>query len=236
MDKMIAFQGSFAADYATFQTKARSIRAFVFDWDGVFNAGTKDATGDNAFSEPDSMGLNMLRFAWWQMMGEALPPVAIISGANAGAARRFATREHLNALYLGYKDKTVAIAEFAQKHQLSLDQIAFSFDDILDFSAAAQVGLRILIQRKSSPLTTAFAQEHGLCDYVTHATGGQHAVRELSELLMGSVGLFEETVAHRMAWKPHENTASAYQQYLTMRNEIPLDMKVQGQSGHKLGF
>ena len=32
------------------------IRALVFDWDGVFNDGWKDAQGGSPFSEVDSMG------------------------------------------------------------------------------------------------------------------------------------------------------------------------------------
>ena len=38
------------------------IKAFVFDWDGVFNNGAKDSEGASPFNEVDAMGTNLLRF------------------------------------------------------------------------------------------------------------------------------------------------------------------------------
>ena len=45
--------------------KLQNIKAFVFDWDGVFNKGEKNATISSSFNEVDSMGTNLLRFSYF---------------------------------------------------------------------------------------------------------------------------------------------------------------------------
>jgi 3-deoxy-D-manno-octulosonate 8-phosphate phosphatase (KDO 8-P phosphatase) len=55
------------------------IKAFVFDWDGVFNNAVKNENKSSNFNEADSMGTNMLRFSHYLLSNE-LPKTAIISG------------------------------------------------------------------------------------------------------------------------------------------------------------
>ena len=45
--------------------KFSQIKAFVFDWDGVFNTGEKNGGGSSSFNEIDSMGTNLLRFSYY---------------------------------------------------------------------------------------------------------------------------------------------------------------------------
>ena len=45
--------------------KLTHIKAFVFDWDGVFNNGVKNENKSSNFNEIDSMGTNMLRFSYF---------------------------------------------------------------------------------------------------------------------------------------------------------------------------
>ncbi|MCA6414654.1 MAG: phosphatase, partial [Cytophagales bacterium] len=50
--------GRFCIPAVDIQRKLENIKAFVFDWDGVFNDGSKrDQTG-SGFTEPDAMGTN----------------------------------------------------------------------------------------------------------------------------------------------------------------------------------
>ncbi|MEZ4806970.1 MAG: hypothetical protein R2815_05780 [Flavobacteriales bacterium] len=58
-----------------------AIKAVLFDWDGVFNNGFKDAEGGSPFSEVGSMGVNLLRFALWLRNGH-LPKAAVIAGQH----------------------------------------------------------------------------------------------------------------------------------------------------------
>jgi len=64
--------GTFCRPFAEFQERLSKIKAYLFDWDGVFNDGVKTASGGSPFSEVDAMGTNMLRFGHWLKTG-ALP-------------------------------------------------------------------------------------------------------------------------------------------------------------------
>lgn len=58
------FKGEFVINSTALRQKFRTIKAFVFDWDGVFNNGQKNIDGHSTFSEVDSMGVNLIRFRW----------------------------------------------------------------------------------------------------------------------------------------------------------------------------
>ena len=205
--------GQFLTSAQEMTVKLQSINAFVFDWDGVFNDGVKAHEKGSPFSEPDSMGLNMLRFSYWLKNGK-LPFVSIITGENNLFALDFAKREHLHAVYLKAKNKQDVINQFATKHELTSQQIAFVFDDILDLNAAKICQLAICVRRGASPLFQDFIREENLCDYISAYQGGQHAIREITELLIGLNGNYKETVSKRMQY------GDAYLQYLQERNAV----------------
>ncbi len=205
--------GQFWVRVAEFQEKLAQVRAYVFDWDGVFNDGTKRDSGGSPFTEPDAMGTNMLRFSHWLDRGETLPLCGIITGANNPASLQFARREHLDFVYRRCKDKREVLLHLEQAFGVKPAEVAFAFDDILDLGMAAQCGLRLLVRRPASPLMTAYVREKGLADYVTGQTGGQHALREACELLIGLRGNFGVTLDARVAF------GEAYLGYLHVRDQ-----------------
>src|SRR5690606_30081404 len=79
-------------------------RGIMPDWDGVFNEGWKDSECGSPFSEVDSMGLNLLRFALWSR-DRKMAPVAVITGQHNPHAERFAQREKLDGIYMGFTHK-----------------------------------------------------------------------------------------------------------------------------------
>jgi 3-deoxy-D-manno-octulosonate 8-phosphate phosphatase (KDO 8-P phosphatase) len=208
------FNGQFIAAPELLREKLTNIKAFVFDWDGVFNDGMKDENGSSPFSEVDSMGTNLLRLNYYLRTGE-LPVTAVITGEKNKAAFTLASREHFDAVYYGIRHKATALAHVCLTHQITPEEVAFVFDDVLDFSVAAACGLRIMVKRSCTPLLSAFAIQQGLADYLTAADGSGHAVREFSELMIGISGHYEETITHRMHY------TEKYQQYLQKRNTTP---------------
>ena len=58
--------GTFVTPIGTLVERTRAIRGFVSDWDGVFNQGAKGEGAESTYSEPDSMGTNLLRYALWR--------------------------------------------------------------------------------------------------------------------------------------------------------------------------
>lgn len=198
------------------QRQLGNIRALVFDWDGVFNAGWKDLDGGSPFSEVDSMGVNLMRFALWQREQKMLP-CAIITGQQNPYALRFAQREKFNGSYMGFSNKTEAFDAFLAAHALEARQVAFFFDDVLDLPVARQCGLRVLIKRRSSPLLENFIVSKNDADLLTHFSGGEHGLREACELLVGLCGRPEETLEHRIRY------SELYQAYLKDRSDVQLE-------------
>ena len=191
--------GTFVTPIDTLRERARESRGFVSDWDGVFNQGAKGEGAESTYSEPDSMGTNLLRYALWRAHGQ-LPIAALITGAENPSARAFALREHFHALYYGARNKTAAIEALCRTHRVSSDRLVCLFDDVNDLGMAFACGIRVFVQRSASPLLREYVVRQGLCDYVTAHAAERHAVREVCELLLGLLGCFDAVVASRVGW------------------------------------
>jgi 3-deoxy-D-manno-octulosonate 8-phosphate phosphatase (KDO 8-P phosphatase) len=196
-----ALGGQFLTPAAEIARRVAGIRAIVLDWDGVFSKGAKGEGVTSTFSEADSMGLNLLRFALWRARGE-LPIAALITGEDNPSARRFAAREHFDAVYSGAKDKRVAMEHLCATFGVESRALVYVFDDVNDLGMAARCGLRAVVRRDASPLFQDYLARHGLCDYMTGAEGGGYAVREISELLLGLLDTFDDVVRARSEWAP----------------------------------
>jgi 3-deoxy-D-manno-octulosonate 8-phosphate phosphatase (KDO 8-P phosphatase) len=205
--------GIFVTPYPVFKEKLNTIRAFIFDWDGVFNDGYKDHQASSNFSEVDAMGTNLLRFSRW-LDKKIMPLTAIMSGERNQLSFQFTTREHFHQAYFKVNNKQLAFDHFIKVHDLKPEEVVFVFDDVLDLSIAHVAGLRILINRTANPLFKNYVLENKLADYVTASHSGQFAVRETCELLMGTTGNFTEVLQNRYRF------SEDYKRYLEERQRI----------------
>lgn len=203
----------FKVSIAEIDAKLGHIKAFVFDWDGVFNNGVKNENKSSNFNEVDSMGTNMLRFSYYLRHGK-LPHTAIISGEKNEMAFYFSEREHFDACYYKVADKTIALKHFCEANGLQASEVCYMFDDVLDISLAELCGLRILVGRKANPLFTSYLVQHKYVDYITSEPSGGFAVREASEVLMGLNGNFNQCMQER------KDFSLVYQDYLAQRQAI----------------
>jgi 3-deoxy-D-manno-octulosonate 8-phosphate phosphatase (KDO 8-P phosphatase) len=210
----VAHGGEFITNFSEIKSKLHRIKAWIFDWDGVFNNGIKDEQTGSVFSEPDAAGSNYLRFGHWLKNDHQLPFSIIMTGANNPAAFRFATREHFDTVYLKVLNKTDALQHLENEFGIKPTEIAFVFDDVLDLGVAANVALRFLVKRKASPLFTNFVKDRNLCDYITANTGAEQGVREICELVLGMNDMFETVLEHRLSF------SDTYKTFLKQRNEI----------------
>lgn len=213
------FKGSFITTPEEMVKRLSTIKAFVFDWDGVFNAGWKDAEGSSAFNEVDAMGTNLLRFNHYLRNGQP-PFAAVITGEQNKAALRFATREHFNGVYCNVKYKRQALDHLCQAYSIKPEEVCFMFDDVLDFSVSEVAGLRIMVGRQCNPLMIEWAVSNGHVDYITAATGAEYAVREMVELITGISGKYEATIRERAQF------TDTYKTYLKARNEAETKLYV----------
>lgn len=203
--------GRFVTPVTQIARRLRQCRAIVFDWDGVFNSGAKGSGVVSGFSEPDSMGTNMLRFGLWCQSGK-LPYAAIVSGERNAAAIEFAGREHFSAVQTGVSDKRVAIDALCDRYDLEVHQLACVFDDVNDLSMAAACGLRFMVRRTSSPMLADYVARNSLSDYLTG--DGDYPVREVCELALGVMGNYDDVIASRVAYDER------YQAYWQARQSV----------------
>jgi|ERR1700741_5252923 len=203
--------GEFVVPARTLAHKADKIKAYVFDWDGVFNNAQKEAGGSSNFNEADSMGTNLLRFSHY-LKHEELPLTVILSGEKNKASFYLSTRERFNLNYYKTPHKIDAVDHLCKQHKLKYDEIAFVFDDVLDLSVAAVCGVRILVNRKANPLFKQFARKNDMADYITAAESGNFPVREACELIMGLNGRYNTAVSERTAY------SKKYLAYIEKRN------------------
>ena len=205
--------GEFISPSSLFEKKWNKIKAIVFDWDGVFNTGLKGHETTSHFTEADSMGVNMLRFSCWLKNGNNQLKTAIITGQKNVSALHFAKREHFDAIYMGKANKTIAFNDLLNSMDLKAEEVMFVFDDVLDLPLAEKAGLRIMINRYSSPLFYHHVKTQGLADYISFNEGGENAVREVCELLIGANGNYTEVMEKRSAFE------GDYEHYLLQRNK-----------------
>lgn len=208
-----SYGGIFMTPASKIAKKLENIRAFLFDWDGVFNSGKKGVEFTSTYSETDVLGINLLRFSYY-LRFKSLPFIAIVTNLVNESAFQLAKREHFNAVYLSVKNKKDALHHIQEVFEIRPSQIAFIMDDVLDLSAAGVTGLSFMVGRKASPLFTDYVKKNELVDYITFQRGDLNAVRELCELIVGLSGNFVQTIEERVKFS--EN----YEAYHDLKEEI----------------
>ncbi len=205
--------GEFSLPFSSIAEKLETTKAFLFDWDGVFNAGIKGENVHSTFSEADSMGTNLLRFSYWLKTGK-IPFTAIITGENNLSAFKLAKRECFNAVYFGFNHKIQALEHIRKHFLIENKEVSFCFDDVLDLSLAREAGLRFVMRRNASPLFLEYIKKNNLGDYISANEGQNHAVREVCELILGLNNQYEDVLDQRIAYNQQ------YQQYLIEKKKI----------------
>jgi len=205
--------GRFITPAEEIKNKLLKIKAFIFDWDGVFNNGEKQSSGGSSFSEVDSMGQNLLRFSYY-LKNVTLPVTAVISGEKNDTAFYFSDRECLTYSFFKIPHKLAALELLCKKEKLQPEEIAYFFDDVLDLPIAERCGLRLLVNQKANPLFVNYCIKNNLVDYLSASAGGSFAVRETTELLIGLNGNYDEVMQGRITNSPE------YQDYIQERRKV----------------
>jgi 3-deoxy-D-manno-octulosonate 8-phosphate phosphatase (KDO 8-P phosphatase) len=215
--EFVRLGGTFLTPAKQIKSSLAHIKAFVFDWDGVFNDGRKTNDTDSTFSEIDSMGINLLRFDYW-LRNNSFPRIFIITGMKNQTAVEFSKREHFDGIFLNSKNKREALESICSNNNLIPKEIAFMFDDVLDIEVAGISGLSFFVGRKSNPLLLEYIKQNKICNYISAFSGENHAIREICELVIGLSGDFDRTLKMRIQF------TGEYEEYLDKRNAIKTDI------------
>lgn len=217
--------GEFVSSPFLLKQKLSAVKAIVFDWDGVFHSAYKNETRSSSFSEADSMGVNLLRLGYYLENG-TIPFTAVISGEHNPTAEFWCQREHLNAIVQGAKDKRHLLDYLEREHNIESDSVLFVFDDVLDLSLAERVGARFLVSKRAVPGFRAYCRNRNLVDYITFSHGGEHAVREVSEVCLTLIDRLDEVIDLRTAYDHRYQTYFELRQSFELLKLKPNDLKV----------
>jgi 3-deoxy-D-manno-octulosonate 8-phosphate phosphatase (KDO 8-P phosphatase) len=176
-------QNSLTLSDSALAEKLQAVKAVILDVDGVLTDGGiyYDPTGREIkrFHVADGLGMELLRHAGIR--------VVILSGRVAEAITRRAAELRVTDCYQGVRDKKAQIEKLRQQWQLKAEELLYVGDDLNDLPAFEAVGVRVAVANADAMLK---AQAH----YVTKATGGNGAVREVCEWLLKARGEWEKAV------------------------------------------
>lgn len=123
------------------------------------------------FCFADIMGLSLARKAGFVL--------ALISGEDGSSVNRLAAKMGIRDVALNCQQKAAALIEFVHRHGLGLKEVCFMGDDVNDISALEIAGL-------SAAPANAQPAVLAKCEFVTKASGGNGAVRELVNHLLAA--------------------------------------------------
>lgn len=155
--------------------KAKNIKLFVCDIDGVFSDGRiyLGNAGEElkAFHTKDGYGIKAL--------GSSGVDVAVITGRQSNIVQTRMTALNVTHIVQGQENKLPALQTMVETLSLVPEQIAYIGDDMPDFDCLNYVGLSIAVNDAHPAILKT-------CDYITYTRGGFGAVREVCDLIMQS--------------------------------------------------
>lgn len=170
--------------YTQFQiSKAKKIRAVVFDVDGVLTNGgiiyTNNGDELKVFNVKDGQIIKHLK-AHKILVGA-------ITGRTSALVDRRCKELNLNFHYQNVNDKFAVYQEVLKKYQLRDEEVAYIGDDIIDLKLIKQAGLGI-----APADALEYVRAHA--DVVTEKGGGDGVVREAADFILAAQGVMEQVL------------------------------------------
>jgi 3-deoxy-D-manno-octulosonate 8-phosphate phosphatase (KDO 8-P phosphatase) len=176
-----------AALQAPADVRARRIKVIIFDVDGVLTDGQI-----YVIPGPDGKGIEMKGFAAHDGLGISLARlgglrIGIVTKRNSQTVAIRAADLKLEFVYQGQHHKLKAVHEIVAKAGISIDQLAYVGDDIIDLPVMRQCGLAIAT-------ANARQQVKDAAHFITANPGGFGAGRDAIDFILSSQGTLERTI------------------------------------------
>ena len=179
----------------TAEERARRIKIILFDVDGVLTDGviwiypmpvampdgsiTTKMVEAKGYSAHDGAGMTLARLGGMK--------VGVITKRISESVAIRARDLKLEFVYQGQAFKMKAVREIAEKAGVTLDEIAYVGDDVIDLPVMREVGLAVAVANAREQVK---AEAH----YVTPHAGGEGAGRDAIEFILAAKGLLEKCI------------------------------------------
>ena len=162
------------------KTKFRNIKLLAMDFDGIMTDGcvyvNQRGIESVKCSRKDGLGIGLLK-------KNNIQAVVVSTEANPVVSAR------CKKLKIKYwqkveqaEEKKQILQRLTKQMKLTANQVAYMGDDLNDQAVFKVAGLKITVADGQSILKET-------ADYITKAKGGQHAVREVCELILTAKGI-----------------------------------------------
>lgn len=190
--------------------RARRIKIILFDVDGVLTDGTiwlvpapsagNDATQQHLAKNEGGIGFGIQSATMMEAKGYSAHDGAGISLARIGGIKcgvitkrvseTVATRARdlkLEFVYMGQAFKMKPVREIMEKEGVTLEEIAYVGDDVIDLPVMRQCGLAIAVANAREQVK---AEAH----YVTKNPGGYGAGRDAIDFILEAKGILHDCI------------------------------------------
>ena len=154
-------------------SRLKRIRLFATDVDGVLtDAGmyySESGEELKKFNTRDGMGIKLLQRAGLI--------TALVTQERTKLVARRGEKLMIPEVHQGVMDKLLLVREMAERHALSMEEVAYIGDDINDLATLKAVGF-------SATPADGLPQVAAAVDYVCRKKGGEGAVREIIEMIL----------------------------------------------------
>jgi 3-deoxy-D-manno-octulosonate 8-phosphate phosphatase (KDO 8-P phosphatase) len=179
----------------TAEERARRIKIILFDVDGVLTDGTIWIYPMPVAMPDGSMTTKMVEAKGYSAHDGAGMTLARLGGMKVGVITKRISESvairardlKLEFVYQGQAFKMKAVREIAEKAGVTLEEIAYVGDDVIDLPAMREVGLAVAVANAREQVK---AEAH----YVTPHAGGEGAGRDAIEFILAAKGLLEKCI------------------------------------------
>lgn len=167
------------------RNRASKIKLLLMDVDGVLTNGKLYHFPDEEGNMIETKGFDSqdgIALQWMQWKGLQ---TGVISGRQSLGTAERARQVKMNYVYQGHIEKVPILEKIMADADLRPEEVAYMGDDFTDLVVMRRVGLAIAV-------ANARAEVKREAHYVTEATGGNGAVREVIELILDAWGFWSE--------------------------------------------
>lgn len=167
------------------RARASKIKLLLMDVDGVMTNGKLYHFPDEEGNMIETKGFDSqdgIALQWMQWKGLQ---TGVISGRESLGTMERARQLKMNHVYQGHIEKVPILEKIMHEAGMAAEEVAYIGDDLTDLVVMHRVGFAVAV-------ANARPEVQRDAHYVTEASGGNGAVREVVELILDAWGFWGE--------------------------------------------